>query len=43
MEIGNLPNKKFKVFIIKIINKDKEFGRMDQEYEKLEILNKEKI
>ena len=41
MEIGNLPNKEFKVLIIKII---KEFGRrMDQEYEKLEILNKEKI
>lgn len=44
MEIGNLPNKQFKVLIIKIISKDKEFGRrMDQEYEKLEILNKEKI
>lgn len=41
MEIGNRPNKEFKVLIIKMI---KEFGRrMDQEYEKLEILNKEKI
>ena len=41
LEIGNLPDKVFKVMIIKMI---KEFERrMDEQSEKLDIFNKEKI
>ena len=37
VETGNLPKKEFKVMIAKMI---KELGRMDQQSEKLEVLNK---
>ena len=41
MEIGNLPEKEFRVMIVKMI---KELGRrMDAQSEKLEGFNKEKI
>ena len=39
VEIGNLPNKEFKVMTVKVI---KELGRrMDKQSEKLDIFNKE--
>ena len=41
VETGNLPEKEFRVMILKMI---KELGRrMDAQSEKLEVFNKEKI
>ena len=41
VEIGNLPEKEFRVMIVKMI---KELGRrMDAQSEKLEVFNKETI